>query len=66
MWVYGQTDLADFYAGRLSLRQLLNRFVALPPEAPIWHTLREEADAAEAVSREAEIEQTLAKFKPGR
>jgi len=64
LWVYGQTRLADYYAGDLTLRELLNRFTCLPSEAPIWHVLRVEHEQAEGKREVDEIEDLLSPFKP--
>ena len=64
MWVYGRTDLADYYRGVLTLRQVANRLLSLPHEAPIWRVVEEQQEAAEQRQKVAEIEATLAKFKP--
>jgi hypothetical protein len=63
LWVYGSTRLTDFYEGRLSLRELGNRFFSLPPEAPIWAVLDEERERQEAQRQVSEIENTLSPFK---
>jgi hypothetical protein len=60
--VYGSTRLADFYEGRMSLRELGNRFFSLPPEAPIWAVLDEERERHAAKRQVSEIENTLAPF----
>ncbi len=64
LWVYGQTRLLDYYEDRLSLRELLNRFYALPAEAPIWDVLRAEDQKAEERRRAAEIDDVLNRYKP--
>lgn len=61
--MYGRTDLADFYADRLTLRQLKVRLLGLPPEAPTWDLLREEHEKAHARRQAADIEDVLARFK---
>ena len=66
LWRYCQTDLTDFYAGALTLRQVWVRFQSLPYEAAIREVLRERAEAAETVERADEIESLLSAFKPTR
>lgn len=61
--MYGQTRLADYYEGRLSLRELGNRFYSLPPEAPIWAIWEAERAKAEARQQVAEVDDVLAPFK---
>ena len=64
LWVYGRTDLADYYRGDLTLRQIANRLRSLPVEAPIWRVIEDQQAKAEEHQKVAEIEATLAKFKP--
>lgn len=64
LWVYGQTRLTDYYRGDLCLRELSNRFLALPPEAPIWDVLRGEEERAETQRRADDIDDVLSQFKP--
>ena len=64
LWVYGRTDLADYYRGALTLRQVYVRICSLPPESPLEGLLREQQERAAERARVAEIEATLAKFKP--
>lgn len=66
LWVYGQTRLADYYADRLTLRELANRFFALPPEAPVWDIVREEQERAKAARKADDIDDVLTRFKPRR
>ena len=47
LWVYGQTDLTDYYADRLTLRQVWNRLVVLPRTAPSWALIESETEKAE-------------------
>lgn len=65
MWVYGQTRLLDYYEGRLSLRELANRLLALPHEAPLWRFLEEQQEKAEAEAQVSDIENVLATFQKG-
>lgn len=67
LWVYGQTDLKDFYRGALTLRQLWVRICSLPAEAPLSRLLDAEAEAAaeKAAQRKQveDIDAALAPFK---
>lgn len=54
----------DYYADRLTLRELMNRLQSLPPEAPIWRVLEEQDARAAERAHIAEVEKTLAMFKP--
>lgn len=56
LWVYGRTDLTDYYRGVLTLRQVYVRLVVLPPDAPVMDLLRAEAEKAEATRRQVEVE----------
>jgi hypothetical protein len=62
LWVYARTDLADFYAGRLTLRQIWVRFSSLPPEANIWTALEPEMKQAEATRKAKSVESSLSQF----
>lgn len=68
MWVYGHTDLTDFYRDRLTLRQVMVRLLALPAtppnRAPIWDLLEDMDTQAAARRQVADIEGALARFKP--
>lgn len=63
LWVYGRTDLADFYRGTLTLRQVWVRLRALPEEAPIWAVLDAEREKAEQRKQVDEIDAALAPFQ---
>lgn len=63
LWVYGHTDLTDFYRGVLTLRQIWNRIICLPHEAPINRVLEDEQEKAEAARQVMEIGDRMAQFK---
>lgn len=63
LWVYGRTDLTDFYRGALTLRQLWTRIICLPPEAPINRVLEEEQERADAARQVSDIEDVLSSFQ---
>lgn len=63
MWVYGHTDLGDYYRGDLSLRQVMVRLLSLPAESPTWDVIREQEEQAQARRQVADIEDVLARFK---
>ena len=63
LWVYGQTDLTAFYRGALTLRQVWNRLICLPPEAPINRVLEEEQERADAARQVSDIEDVLSSFR---
>lgn len=63
LWVYGQTRLLDYYEDRISLRELANRFYALPDEAPIWGVLRAEDAKAEEARKDAELDDVLNRYR---
>lgn len=65
MWVYGHTDLTDFYRDRLTLRQVWVRLVALPAEAPVWGVLEGMEERAKEARQVNEIDQALAMFRKG-
>ena len=62
LWVYGRTDLADFYRGDLSLRQVWVRLRSLSPEAPIWVVLEAEQEKAKQRKQVDDIDDALAPF----
>ena len=59
LWVHARTDLADFYAGRLTLRQIWVRFSGLPPEANIMVELSGLVEKAEAARKVADVDDVL-------
>jgi hypothetical protein len=67
LWVYGNTDLADFYAGRLTLRQIKVRLLSLPHEppnrAPTWDALLADQEKSDERRKVTEVEDVLARFK---
>lgn len=63
LWVYGQTRLLDYYEDRITLRELVNRFYALPPEAPIWDVLRAEWEKADAAHKATELDAVLNRYR---
>lgn len=63
LWVYGHTDLTDFYRDRLTLRQIYVRIRALPAEAPLVRLLAAEQEKAEVEAKEREVMRTLAPFQ---
>lgn len=63
--MYGNTDLTDFYRGELTLRQVWNRLICLPHEAPINRVLEDEQEKADAARAVSDIEGVLATFQKG-
>lgn len=63
LWVYGRTDLTDFYRGALTLRQIWTRIICLPPEAPINRVFEDEQEKAEAQRQVSDIENVLSSFQ---
>ena len=62
LWVHAQTDLADFYAGRLTLRQIWVRMGAMPPETFCGAVVRTLAERAEAASKFSDVDAALNMF----
>lgn len=56
LWVYGRTDLTDYYRGALTLRQVYVRLLSLPAKAPVSVLLAEEQQKAEERRRAVEVE----------
>lgn len=63
LWVYGHTDLGDFYRGTLTLRQVYARLTNLPHEAPVWRVLEKWDRQAKAEQTERDVLDTLAQFR---
>jgi hypothetical protein len=64
LWVYGnRTDLADFYRGDLTLRQVWVRLRALAEDAPLWVVLEAEQEKAKQRKQADDIDAALAPFK---
>jgi hypothetical protein len=63
--VYGQTRLLDYYEDRMSLRELLNRLLALPHDCPFWAAMRDQQEAAAAVQRADDLDDVLNRYRKG-
>lgn len=62
LWVFGRTDLTDYYRGDLTLRQIYVRLVSLPDDAPARALLHEEQERADAERRVTELERQRSDF----
>lgn len=65
MWVYGQTRLLDYYEGRMSLRELLNRLLALPYDCPFWAAMREQQATVAEAQRADDLDDVLNRYRKG-
>lgn len=63
LWVYGHTDLMDYYRDRLTLRQVYARLACLPRESPFMQLQGDLEAQSQADQQVADVQAVLDQFK---